>query len=85
MSDKKSDMVSDILSDKERLAYQRIADYLRRHPHITNRQAQNILKKSPATVRRYLKRLVDCGLLTALGKNKARVYTPAKTDMSYDV
>ncbi len=74
MSDKLNDIMSDTLSDKEQLAYQKISHYLQQHPHITNQQAQKILEKSPATVRRYLRRLVDCGLLIAIGKNKARVY-----------
>ncbi len=69
------DIMSDTLSDKEQLAYQQIYHYLQQHPHVTNQHAQKILEKSPATVRRYLKRLVDCGLLIATGKNKARVYT----------
>ncbi len=63
------------LSGKKQLAYQKISHYLQQH--ITNRQAQKILEKSPATVRRHLKRLVDCGLLIAIGENKARVYAPA--------
>ncbi|PID44297.1 MAG: cell filamentation protein Fic [Proteobacteria bacterium] len=74
-SDKTSDIASDKLSTNEQIAYQYIADYLQQHPHITNQQAQKLLDKSPATVRRYLKSLVDCGLLTATGKNKARIYT----------
>ncbi|PID74689.1 MAG: huntington interacting protein HYPE [Desulfobacterales bacterium] len=73
-SDNLSDIMSDTLSDKEQLAYRKISHYLQQHTHITNQQAQNILEKSPATVRRYFKRLVDCGLLIATGKNKARVY-----------
>ncbi len=76
-SDIMSDITSDTLSDTEQRAYQQIRDYLRQHPTITNQQAQNLLEKSSATVRRYLKRLVECGLLTATGNNKARVYTLA--------
>lgn len=69
-----SDTTGDKMSDKERGAYQQIADYLRFHATINNQQAQQLLGKSPATVRRYVKAMVDNGLLQATGKNKARVY-----------
>lgn len=77
MSDKVSDKsakMSDKLSDKENLAYQRIVHYLGSHDTINNREAQALLGKSSATVRRYLHKMVACDLLVASGINKARVY-----------
>lgn len=74
MSDKMSDILSDKISDKEQAAYQKIADYLQHHTTISNKQAQQLLEKSPSAVRRYLKTMVENGLLQAIGKNKARVY-----------
>ncbi|PID47761.1 MAG: cell filamentation protein Fic [Proteobacteria bacterium] len=74
MSDKSSDIMSDKLSAKKQLVYQQIASYLQRHTSISSQQAQRLLGKSPATVRRYLKSLVDCGFLIASGENKARIY-----------
>lgn len=69
-----SDMSSDKMSDKEKAAYQKIVNHLQHHSTINNQQAQQLLGKSSATVRRYLKTMVDNGLLQATGKNKARVY-----------
>lgn len=81
MSDKTSGKVSDnwqSLSDKltatELSVFGQIEAYLRYQPTITNAQAQMLLGKSPATVRRYLSVFVAEGLLVAVGENKSRVY-----------
>lgn len=71
---KMSDIVSDKLSKAENKAYQKICDYLARHSEITNKDIQQLLGKSPQTVRRYLSKFVNLNLLQAQGENKARVY-----------
>ncbi|MDP8101511.1 Fic family protein [Phocoenobacter atlanticus] len=73
-----SDIMSDIMSDKfslpEKEAYSKIIHYLESNTTISNQQAQQLLKKSAPTVRRYLHKFMTEGLLQAIGNNKARVY-----------
>ncbi|MBO1306637.1 Fic family protein [Enterococcus sp. 669A] len=51
-----------------------VLGYLQDHPAITNKDAQALSGKSPATVRGYFAKLVDLDLLEADGNNKARKY-----------
>lgn len=74
MSDKTSGKVSDKLSATELQVFRQINAYLLNHQTITNAQAQILLDKSSATVRRYLSVFVAKGLLVAVGENKSRVY-----------
>lgn len=62
------------LSQHEQDAFMVVFRYLQAHPHINNAQAQQLLDKSSATVRRYLTAFVSQGLLHAVGERKARVY-----------
>lgn len=62
------------LSQHEQDAFMVVFRYLQAHPHINNAQAQQLLDKSSATVRRYLTAFVSQGLLYAVGEKKARVY-----------
>lgn len=69
-----SDKVSGKMSDKEKDLFSQIASFLNTHQQITNHQAQQLLGKSAATVRRYLADWVASGLLEAVGENKRRFY-----------
>lgn len=69
-----SDKVSDKISGKETELFSQISHFLHTHNQITNHQAQQLLGKSAATVRRYLSEWVSSGLLEAVGENKQRFY-----------
>lgn len=69
-----SDKMSGKMSDKEMDLFSQISNFLNAHQQITNRQAQQLLGKSAATVRRYLTDWVSSGLLEAIGENKQRFY-----------
>lgn len=78
MSDKRpkvSDKMSDKLSETERKAYRRVASYLEHREYLNNKEATELLGKSPATVRRYLQKMVALGLLVSVGERKTRFYT----------
>lgn len=71
---KMSDKASDKLSDKEQIIYEKIEAYLQQHAFITNQKATALLNLSSASVRRYLAKLVENGLLVSQGERKNRVY-----------
>lgn len=70
----KLDEVNHLLSYNEQMIYRQVAQYLYEHEQISNKEVVALIDKSSATARRYLAKLVDCGLLTAMGENKARIY-----------
>lgn len=73
VSDKLQNL-SDTLSVTELQVFRQIYVYLLNHQTVTNAQAQQLLGKSTATVRRYLSVFVAKNLLLAMGENKSRVY-----------
>lgn len=48
--------------------------HIEKNGQITPREAENISKKTSATVRRYLKMLVETGYVEAQGKTNNSVY-----------
>jgi Fic family protein len=70
-----SDKVSDKASSKvEESFLQLIMPYLEKNGKINAQTAAELTSKPAASVRRYLKNLVDAGLLTSSGANKNRIY-----------
>lgn len=67
-----SDKTIDKMSDKEREFFYLILNYLQTHGEIGSKEAQQIIGKSPATVRRYLAKFVASDLLEADGHKKTR-------------
>ncbi len=76
--DKMSDKIKLKLNKTEQNVYNVFKDYLAINDYIDNQQAQELLERSPATVRRYLAKFVKLGLLQAEGERKARVYRLVK-------
>lgn len=78
VSDKTSDKTSDKLKVKlnktEQNVYDLLYQYLMINNEIDNQQAQELLNRSSATVRRYLTKFVTLGLLDAEGDRKTRRY-----------
>jgi ATP-dependent DNA helicase RecG len=79
VSDKVSDKLSDKLSDKvaskvEESFLKSIVPFLEKNGKIHAQTAAELTGKPAASVRRYLKNLVDSGLLTSSGANKNRIY-----------
>ncbi len=68
---KVGDKMGDKLSSIEKIAYDKVVDYLQKNQTISNKQAQQLLGKSSSTIH---------GLLTAIGNNKARVYQLVKME-----
>ncbi|GHS85680.1 hypothetical protein AGMMS49957_02280 [Synergistales bacterium] len=77
-----SDNVSDKLSDNDFVSDKRPVDvliaYLKGNGEITATDAAKIIKRSSATARRLLSRLVDEGVVVASGGNRNRKYRVLK-------
>jgi Fic family protein len=73
-----TDIFTDINTDKLTKAelefLEQIAGYLDRNGEITNYRAQLLTNKSDTSVKKYLTRFVELGLLRVEGKNKGRKY-----------
>jgi len=69
-----TDINTDMLSKGELEFLEQIAGFLERNGEITNYRAQLLTNKSPASVKKYLVRFSQMGLLEAVGENKGRKY-----------
>jgi len=66
--------LSKVLSKANYDKVEPIIMYIDKNGQITPREAENICKKSSATVRRYLKLLVETGCIQAEGKTNNTIY-----------
>ena len=62
------------LTVKEKEYYRVLETYLKAHQFVSAYQAQELLGMSGASVRRYLKKYVEIGLLKKIGTTKNRLY-----------
>ena len=69
-----TDLDTDKLSKTELEFLEQIAGYVEKNGQITNYRAQVLTNKSSESVKKYLMRFVEIGLLTAEGENKGRIY-----------
>ena len=78
VSDKQpvSDKVSDYVSDNT--TRQMILAYIEAHGEINATIAAGLIERSPGTARRVLSRLVDEGVIVAIGANRNRRYKIAE-------
>lgn len=66
--------LSEVLSEKDIVKLRPIIDYLETHDGISPQTAKSLINKSEATVRRYLKILVESGLVVQQGKTNNVIY-----------
>lgn len=79
-----SEVLSEVLSKKDYDKVKVIVDFIEKHGEITPKEAENITNRSAATVRRYLKMLVDTEWIVAEGNtNNSKYYV--STNLSDDV
>ena len=64
----------EILAGKDYNKVRVLIDFIEEHGEITPKEAENITKKSAATVRRYLKMLVDTRCIVAEGSTNNTKY-----------
>jgi Fic family protein len=69
-----TDIITDKLSKTELEFLEQIAGYLDKNGEITNYRAQLLSNKSDVSVKKYLAKFVEIGLLQIEGKNKGRKY-----------
>ena len=67
--------MTELLTDKEKRNMEAIIDYMRDNNTIDNEKGRILTGKSAATVKRYLRRLSEVGLLEPSGTTKDTVYT----------
>ena len=69
-----SEVLSEVLNEKDYDKVLHLAEYLEEHEAITPREAKNIIGKSAATVRRYLNILVNAGVVNIEGSTNKVIY-----------
>lgn len=67
----KADKKADKIQQREQL----ILDYIDKHGFIINKEAREILGLADSTTKRFLKYMVEIGLLVESGERKSRKYT----------
>ncbi len=74
-NDKKmTDIMADKMTDKEYQRLEILEEYFIKNKYIGNNEVQKILNISDSTARRFLNKLVEIGILEAVGERKGRKY-----------
>ena len=69
-----SEVLSEVLSKKDYDKVEKLIEFIEDHGAITPKEAEKICNKSSATVRRYLKTLVDTRYIKAQGNTSNLIY-----------
>lgn len=69
-----SSKVTDKMTDKELLRWNKIERYIQKNGGIKNANAQTLLNISESTAKRFLRKMVEIGNLKLSGENKNRIY-----------
>jgi len=70
--------MADILTAVEKDFLTKLLEHFRDNEWIDNATAREISMKSPTSIKRYLSRMVEVGVLVTSGENKGRRYQLAK-------
>lgn len=71
--------MTDKMTDKKsKTEYKRIIEFLDRNEFITNMIARELLELTDITAKRLLKKMVEDGILVAVGEKKSRKYIMSK-------
>lgn len=73
----------EVLSKKDYDKVEKLIEYIEKEGEITPKEAENICDKSSATVRRYLKMLVETGYIEAQGSTNNLVYKMCVAKLGY--
>jgi Fic family protein len=76
------DIITDKLTKTELAFLEQISGFVEKYGQITNYRAQVLTNKSAESVKKYLSRFVELGLLLAEGEKKGRVYVIAKNHIT---
>ena len=68
------EVLSEVLSKKDYDKVEKLIEFIEDHGAITPKEAEKICNKSSATVRRYLKTLVDTRYIKAQGNTSNLIY-----------
>lgn len=74
MSDKMSDMLGDKLTGKEKVFLEILIKQLNEDKYVTTTVMSNITRIPSSTIRRYMKKFCELGILVSEGKNKSTQY-----------
>ena len=74
MSDMLSDKVSDKLTGKQKVFLEILISQLKEDKYVTTTVMSNITGIPTSTIRRYMKKFCELGILTSEGKNKNTQY-----------
>lgn len=77
--DRMMEILSEELSETEKIIYAPIAEFLKTHETIKNSDVMSITHKGPTSANRYLSRLVKLKVLTSEGNKKGRIYRRVST------
>ena len=69
-----SGVLSEVLKKSDFCKVERIIEFIEEKGGITSKEAERISEKSAATVRRYLKMLVETGYVEAEGNTNTSIY-----------
>ena len=74
LSDKMSDMLGDKLTVKEKMFLKILIKQLKEDKYVTTTVMSNIARIPPSTIRRYMKKFCELGILVSEGRNKRTQY-----------
>lgn len=74
LSDKMSDILVDKLTEKEKLFLEILIRQLSEDEYVTTTVMSNITRIPSSTIRRYMKKFCELGILVSEGKNKSTRY-----------
>lgn len=74
LSDKMSDILSDKLTGKEKAFLKTLISQLKENEYVTTTIMSNITSVPTSTIRRYMKKFCELGILASKGKNKSTQY-----------
>lgn len=69
-----SEVLSEVLTEKDYVKVLPLIQYFEKNEKLTPKEAEIIIEKSAATIRRYLKILVDAGVIYVEGSTNNVIY-----------
>lgn len=74
MTELRSKIMTEVLSEREIRRFATILEYMKEHESVTNKSGRNLTGKSESSVKRYLNRLCEAGILRSKGSTSNTEY-----------